>query len=138
MSLSGSADIQGALVVGTLSLSGNSDPSSGGPGGIPASLLELSPLATAVADLEAALNAAVPQSAHSLPDVATISPNLPGPDGGPSAFTQPSSLKVALTGTRQRITLLAVDLGDTSQVALAEAVDSLFADLEDAFALTGL
>jgi hypothetical protein len=128
VSLSNSANLQGALVVGTLSMSGNSNPSSGSPARQLAGLAGPISL-TAALDLGATWDATAAQTARLLPGAEALSAAGAWPDAGQGAFAQLTFVEAVPSGARQHPQPAWLGLAGASPVAQTDAVDYLFANI---------
>jgi hypothetical protein len=124
VSLSNSANLQGALVVGTLSLSGSSDPGSGSaaPRSGPAPL-------TGAFDLGTGWNGSRAQAPHTPSNAATLSLPAGRLDAGPGSLAQLFLAEAAPTGSSQRPEPAWLGLTGASLDAPPEAVDYVFANV---------
>jgi hypothetical protein len=123
--LSGSANLQGALVAGTLSLSGNSDPGSGSPASSPAAWAAPSRLSSFF-DLEAAGDALVGQPGGLVPGAAFASPAWPRPDAEQSALAPLAFVEAPALGASPQTEPAWLGLAGASPIAPTDAVDAVF------------
>jgi hypothetical protein len=128
VSLSNLANLQGALVVGTLSLSGSSDPSSGSPVSRRAGLADPTPLLAAF-DPEAAWDGTARPSERLLPGAASQSPAAAWRHTGQGLSARPFIVEGASAGASQRFEPAWLRLAGTNPEAPADALDYLFATL---------
>jgi hypothetical protein len=128
LSLTNSANIQAALVVGTLSLSGSSDPSSGNSAPLPAGLAGPTPLSAAL-DLAPAWDGSTAQTGWFLPGAASLSHVAAWPDAGQGSLAQPFAADPSPAAVSQQSKPAWISLAGGSLVAPPDAVDYVFANL---------